>query len=400
MIINRIIYSLLLFFSLFFIYFQGGKVPYMTFYTVFLLGLVSFTYTLVIYMHFKFNQDLSKFSVIKGETVDYTFSLYNEGFLLYPYIKVYFYSTDKFLSDQFNTKSFSLLPKQSKTYSYKLECKCRGSYTVGIKRIEIEDFLGIFRFRYKINNLNQLIVNPRIIDLKTMNLNPSFISDSHTILNSLHEDVQAISDVRKYIYGDSPKKVHWKLTAKTNELMVKNFESTTESSAVVIFDLKKYESDDYLRPFIEDKLVEAAVGVIHYCLSNWMRINFVYYDNAIVNIEAKSPEEFPRLYDFLAKTQFLQKVNIEDVLQLYLEQFINRNTIIIFTAGLSYDFYNEACRAKDMGNDIIIVYVTAGGDSTAVAKENNIISALSEKNIKTYKIALDSDVKSVLEHHF
>ena len=59
-------YIALLLSSITFIYFYGGKVPYMLFYIVLLLPVVSLLYTGFIFLRFKYGQAIDKKNCNKG----------------------------------------------------------------------------------------------------------------------------------------------------------------------------------------------------------------------------------------------------------------------------------------------------------------------------------------------
>ena len=108
---------------------------------------------------------------------------------------------------------------------------------MGIDTVEIEDFLGLFSFKYKVFDPKQLVVYPKIIPLQRLALKNSFISESQPVINSRCEDNVTACDIREYQYGDSMRKIHWKMTSKLDDLMIKQFESTSEISAVLLIDL-------------------------------------------------------------------------------------------------------------------------------------------------------------------
>jgi len=202
-----------------FIYFYGGKVPYALFYTVILLPVFSLLYTIVVYLRFKYGQETDKRFVTKGDRVNFLFSINNEDFFIYPYIKIAFHGAKTIFANQFQIKNFSLLPFHGKTYSLELQCNYRGSYEIGINSVEIEDFLGLFTFRYNVFEPKYVTVYPRIVVLERFYLKTDFMSESHSVLNSKSEDMSTIADFRKYAYGDSLKRIHWKLTAKSGDIM-------------------------------------------------------------------------------------------------------------------------------------------------------------------------------------
>ena len=77
---TRILFICLFMSALVFTYFNGGKIPYTLLYTMLLLPVVSIAYAFVIYLRFKFGQDLDKRFVTKGDKVNFIFSINNEDF--------------------------------------------------------------------------------------------------------------------------------------------------------------------------------------------------------------------------------------------------------------------------------------------------------------------------------
>lgn len=395
---NRILYGCLFTAALIFIYFYGGKMPYTLFYVTITLPIISVLYTLLIYVRFKYSQDTSKKFAIKGDKINFMFSLTNEDIFLYPYLNVNLCGADSIFAKQFEKESISLPPFSGRNYNLDLECKYRGYYDVGIKSVEIEDFLGIFRLTYKIAEPKYITVYPRIVQLQKFRLKTNFISESQSVLNNTYEDLSTISDIRKYAYGDSLKKIHWKLTSKMNEIMVKNYQSTSETNASIFIDLKRNNFLPEENIIIEDKLIEAAVAVLHYCLSNWVHVKLVYYNEGLIEMEAKNPLQFDELYRVLSKVNFTQEIDIKDILGIYLLDNINKSNVIILTSNMSYDLYEQIYKTKLCGYDISLIYVSP--EELRNVKDNaadEALSFLTEIGVSTYKINISDDIKNVLE---
>lgn len=397
---NRILYSSLFVLSLLFIYFYGGKVPYMLFYTILLLPIVSVVITSIAFARFKYVQEVDKHSVVKGEDINFFFSVNNEDFFLYPYVKVNFYSSDTVFASQFQSKSFSLRPFGKKTFSFKLTCKYRGDYLLGIKNVEFEDYLGIVKFTHEPVSAKLITVYPRLVKLDTLYIKTNYLSESHSLLNNQYENTMTISDIRKYAYGDSLKKIHWKLSSKMNELLVKNFEGTSKTSSVIILDLKKNNYNFEQNTIIEDKLIESSIAVIYYCLSNWIPVNLIYYKKGFNDIEAKNTLQFDQIYDNLSRIKFDEDVDVKDVLDLYVRNSsIKKTDILIFTCNLDYELYDELYKTKLSGYDVNLIYVSPSSiTKTCNSEVDNILKDLPETGITTYIINTEDDIKRVFEH--
>lgn len=395
---SRILYLCLFLLTLIFIYFNGGKIPYMLFYTIILLPVISLSYTAVIYFRFKYGQDIDKSFVTKGDKVNFIFSINNEDFFLYPYIRVSFYGAKTIFANQIQVRNFSLTPFRGKTYSLELICNYRGNYEIGINSVEIEDFLGLFTFRYNVFEPKYVTVYPRIVRLERFFLKTDFMSDTHSVLSNKNEDMSTIADVRKYTYGDCLKRVHWKLTAKSGNIMVKKFQSTSETSAIILLDLRKNNLDNGHNIILEDKLIESVVSVLHFCLFNWIPINLVFFSEKLVDIHAKNHLMFSELYEMLAKVRFNETVQLKDLLKVYVNNTISKKNILLFTSNLDYELYNEIYKTSTSGFDVSIIYVPSE-DLTGIRDTDaeNIIAFLPEIGVTSYKLNINDDTKCVLE---
>lgn len=395
---SRILYLCLFLLTLIFIYFNGGKIPYMLFYAIILLPVISLTYTAVIYFRFKYGQDIDKSFVTKGDKVNFIFSINNEDFFLYPYIRVSFYGAKTIFANQIQVRNFSLTPFRGKTYSLELICNYRGNYEIGINSVEIEDFLGLFTFRYNVFEPKYVTVYPRIVRLERFFLKTDFMSDTHSVLSNKNEDMSTIADVRKYTYGDCLKRVHWKLTAKSGNIMVKKFQSTSETSAIILLDLRKNNLDNGHNIILEDKLIESVVSVLHFCLFNWIPINLVFFSEKLVDIHAKNHLMFSELYEMLAKVRFNETVQLKDLLKVYVNNTISKKNILLFTSNLDYELYNEIYKTSTSGFDVSIIYVPSE-DLTGIRDTDaeNIIAFLPEIGVTSYKLNINDDTKCVLE---
>ncbi|NLJ88833.1 MAG: DUF58 domain-containing protein [Epulopiscium sp.] len=380
-----------------FIYFYRGEIPSIFFYIPLFLVIASFIYGGILCLLIKYTQSIDKKNLIKGEIINLSFSIHNEFFLVYPFIRVVFYGMDYIFGRQTKAIEFALNPFSHKTFDCQWECKYRGDYTVGIDYIEIRDFLGLFSFFCFIREPRGIKVYPRISFLNHFNLNTSFISESDTIVRSNREDMSNISDIRKYSYGDTLRKIHWKATAKRNELMVKNYDNTAQLFVVLFLDLKENYFGEEKNLIIEDQAIECIVAVINYCLRNWIPVKLVYYDEGIKKIEGKNTLDFDIFYDLMRKIRFNQTVSISDVINAYLNNEIEKTNMIVFTINLDYGLYNQIYETACAGYDMTLIYISpeeigAGNRE----EENKIIEGLKEVGVKVFKVNISDDIKQIL----
>ena len=395
---SRILYLCLFIAALVFAYFNGGKIPYMLLYIIVLLPVISMIFTLIIYLRFKYDQELDFKLVTKGDSIHFIFNLHNEDFFIYPYINVTFHGSKTIFDDQLQNKNFSLLPFRKKRFSIELQCNYRGLYQIGINSIEFEDFFGLFALKYHVPDAKYVMVYPKIVYLDRFLLKTDFTSESHSMLNNKSEDMSTVSDVKKYAYGDSLKRIHWKLTAKSPDIMVKKFQGTSETSTIMLLDLYKspYTLEENL--IIEDKVIESVVAVLYFCLYNWVPVNLIFFSGKCMDFQAKNHLMFNMLVEILAKVTFKESIPVQDLLKIYTNNTLTKSNILIFTSNLNYELYNQIYKTSNSGFDVSIVYTSPekfSGEKNIDVE--NILTSLPEIGVASYRINIDDNIKDVLE---
>jgi len=326
-------------------------------------------------------------------------SILNKSILMFPYIKVIFYNTFALLDTQLQEKSFSLPPFGKADLSFKLRFHYRGNYEIGIKYIEIDDLLGIFKIKHKIKSPMYLTVYPKIISLEKMLLSSDSSPENNSNkYNTFFEDLFNVLDVRKYAYGDSLKRIHWKLTAKVGELMVKKYLHTSDKEILLILDLKKNQLTTEANIIIEDKTIEAIVSVIYYCLCSRIPVNLLYYKNKWMKTEARSPLSFDGIYKNLACISFNEETGLEDILETFSVDNIDKTNIIIFTSNIDFTLYCQICKLQTYGYNMGFVYIS-DEEITGINDPNkdNMLKSLQETGVNVFKVNINDDIKPILE---
>ena len=106
--------------------------------------------------------------------------------------------------------------------------------------LHIEGPLGIFRPRIKLESgplTNSVIVVPRAatpVPVCADNGSPTSSRLEHNDDSAPGNEPPDIYDMRTWIYGDTLRDVHWKLSARTGELVVKRHVSNLDAAAVLL----------------------------------------------------------------------------------------------------------------------------------------------------------------------
>lgn len=117
-----------------------------------------------------------------------------------------------------------------------------GPASVWFKEIRIYDFLGLFYIKRKGWSCRSVKIMPefRLMPLEITRKTREFQADAEIYSSDRKGDDPAeIYQVREYRPEDSLKNVHWKLTAKENELMIKEKAFPLGCAVLLWFDVRK-----------------------------------------------------------------------------------------------------------------------------------------------------------------
>lgn len=115
--------------------------------------------------------------------------------------------------------------------------KC-GCYELHLLHIECFDYLHFFRFEKTLSLQKEIVIHPKTTDdvsFDSAAFGEGFDefdeSDAKGLVSS------NVTDIREYIPGDRLQRIHWKLSAKINKLMVKENEQTSSNQFTILVEL-------------------------------------------------------------------------------------------------------------------------------------------------------------------
>lgn len=131
-----------------------------------------------------------------------------------------------------------LLPGAHAVYHYELPTQARGRYQVGPLILQRTDPLGLGRSRLTTGEVAELWVHPRTHPARTMTAGyPRHHHEGRSSDGPLHGSLD-LRDVREYVPGDEVRNLHWKATARTGTLMVRDYVDPDQPRFTVLLDTR------------------------------------------------------------------------------------------------------------------------------------------------------------------
>ena len=155
-----------------------------------------------------------------------------------------------------------LAPGESVQATYRLPTERRGILPVGPLSVEVADPFGLAAASTPGAPRTELTVWPAIDDVAplphTVGDDPHGGTDHPNALSMSGDDFYAL---RPYVLGDDLRHVHWRSTARRDELMVRQDEMPWQGRATVLLDTRA----DAHTPETFEKAVSAAASVVVAC---------------------------------------------------------------------------------------------------------------------------------------
>ncbi|HLJ68741.1 MAG TPA: DUF58 domain-containing protein [Chloroflexota bacterium] len=203
-----------------------------------------------------------------GDHVTVDLALHNSGRLPVPWIEIEESIPIELRSELFPAQAFSLRGGETRRFSYALHCRRRGVYQLGPLRAESGDVLGIEQRALAANEARRLLVYPRIVPLERLGLPTRSALTNLPARLPLFEDPTRIMGVRDYRRGDSPRRINWKATARTNRLMVKQFQPATARDTQICLDLDIRDYELRSRYDAVEMAITVAASLAHHIVVN------------------------------------------------------------------------------------------------------------------------------------
>lgn len=123
---------------------------------------------------------------------------------------------------------------------------CCGKISIGGVKIKIYDPLSLFSFSVSCNDAFSLLILPQTDVLPALPSLPDTVISEQSQQLSQHrrgDDPSEIVAVDAYVEGDVLSHVHWKLTAKSDEMIIKHFSQPLPDQLVLFADYRRCGND-------------------------------------------------------------------------------------------------------------------------------------------------------------
>lgn len=178
-------------------------------------------------------------SITRNNKIIITVSLSNKGRIPFLNCNLFFtYNNMFYPTPLLQCISLPAIPKRPSVNNISFDASHLGIAEFLFSELLVTDFLHLYSIKIPVNQYIRVPVMPIETSKNYTNNIPPFLSleddEQYTNYGQLTHDLK---ETREYRPGDSLKDIHWKLSAKNDELTVKEFERSADRSLLLLGDL-------------------------------------------------------------------------------------------------------------------------------------------------------------------
>ncbi|HUP87509.1 MAG TPA: DUF58 domain-containing protein [Acidimicrobiales bacterium] len=210
---------------------------------------------------------------------------------------------------------------QVTSLTYELDTSHRGTLTAGPMLLRRMDPFGLVVADRSVSGSLSIAVRPRRHHLRMLPTGRQRDLEGPT--REVSEGSASFHQLREYVPGDDLRHIHWRTSARTGTLVVKQLVDTTKPEIVVIVDNRTVA---VRTPSDFEEIVEVAASVLHAADQDGFPAQLVFADgNNEVNADSVSLSHLERLTD-------VQPTDADSMLELA-EALRARGRSLVFITG-------------------------------------------------------------------
>ncbi|MDE6844517.1 MAG: DUF58 domain-containing protein [Lachnospiraceae bacterium] len=250
-----------------------------------------------------------------GEAVEIIFTVNNPSFLC-ALRAAWFLTAGNSFYGTFDDQKLvlSIPPHGQKQFLMTVSMTDLGRIVFACKEFCITDLLGIFVIHSDCALDNCIFILPQADSATEVSVPETFsgaaeLSES----NAKGNDYSEVSDIRTYRAGDRPKDIHWKLSAKQQEPMVKERVSLSGSEHILLLDLPHEKNN-------AEELLTESYHQVKALLNRHMAIRLLIWNNHLFSFDSyscNSLEELETAFCEIFHTSLLS--HNSDILRQYMK---------------------------------------------------------------------------------
>ncbi|MHB9144235.1 MAG: DUF58 domain-containing protein [Symbiobacteriia bacterium] len=341
---------------------SGGSLPWFLFYALTGLILASWYWTRQLVTNVACRWDVPTRVLTVGEEAEIRLRIYNESWLPVPWLEAR-HELGRVKQEGFGC---AIGPLGSQVQRLPFQATRRGFFPAGSVDLALCDPLGIFTGHRRLVSDRHLTVYPRALRLHRLPLALRQPYGHFRTRKRAEEDLTSLSQVRPWRSGDSPRHIHWKVTAHRGELQVREYELAATTEVYLVLDLYRHGHQGEGPEASAERAVEVVASLTRTILEQGLPVGLLAHGLGRLSLSpGQGLRQLHRVLEALVDVEASGLLPLADVLAEARRTFTPRSTVIAVTASLGRQLANQLLLLKGTGHGLLVVAVRPGGPTGA-----------------------------------
>ena len=306
--------------------------------------------------------NLSSATVRRGDDLLLSISLRHRGLIPVAPILLELSDTSGICDREIRLRN---IPNKHQSMQFPIHASHVGVFHVGLQACTVEDLFSMFGKRNPLDHSAfELVVWPDTFTVDPLKLAPG--DPGSELMSRATEDLNAPSDNRAYQPGDAMKKIHWKLSLRKGELMVRKFDEPILQEVLILMDCSRPPSWGHpqAEADLRDALLETAASVFSAQSSTDHQIRMPLLGSNPVDVDKSMG--LPIVMDYLTRVDFSETDRFERVLSIESRRLLKVGCVVVIAARLNIPMVDIMIRMHRAGPNIRLYHVTFAPDDENV----------------------------------
>lgn len=302
-------------------------------------------------------------------------------------------------------------PRDATRWRVTTWCSRRGRFRVGPLMLQSGDPFGLFPSKRLVPYVHELIVYPATVDLGAFRLPVGDLPGGSAIQRRTQFVTPNAAGVRQYLPGDSFNRIAWSATARTGQLMVKEFELDPTADVWIVLDLDHRQHARATRATVdlaaphddgvplafwldstEEYGVTAAASIARHFLDQNRNVGLIANSSASTVLPPdRGGRQMVKILELLAVVRADGTQPLAETLLAEGASFTRNSTVIVITSSTDERWVQAVMHivARQIGVVTVVVERSTfdGGEGSLM-----VVSDLTALGVPTYMLKYGDDI--------
>jgi uncharacterized protein (DUF58 family) len=237
-------------------------------------------------------------------------------------------------------------------------CHARGVYTIGPLVARTSDPLGLFQVQIIQGKPIKVVVQPPIVALPYFRLPVAERLGEESARYRSQTRTPHVATIREYISGDSLNQIHWLSTAKSGQLMSKEFDSGGGGDVWVVLDLDRKTHHSQGTDRTDEYAVAIAASLAHLALTEEHSVGLIAYGDHGYLLPLKGgTRQMSTVLETLTSSKTEGDSALAGLLVKNAGQFGRSASLLVVTSSTSTEWVSVLRELRSRSLDIVVVLV-------------------------------------------